>query len=330
MILTRSAFPGQQRYAAATWSGDIGNGWDTLARQIPAGLNMAAAGYPYWTVDAGGFFRPGEGQYADPAYRERLLRWFQYATFLPLQRIHGYQTQTEFWHYGEQVETIARRFLELRYRLLPYLYSLAAETTRKGEPLMRPLLFDFPLDARALAETHSYMFGRALHVAPVLAEGVANWPVYLPETQGGWFDFWTGEHRAGGKMHEVGAPLDQVPLHGRAGAILPMGPIIQSTAEASGRGIDLHVFPGRDGWAELYEDDGLSNRYEAGECSRIPMRWDESRGELQLGERRGSFPGMPLERIFRVHRVGPENAPFAASGGTQVAYSGRPIRLRLV
>lgn len=329
MILTRSAFPGQQRYAAATWSGDIGNGWDTLARQIPAGLNMAAAGYPYWTVDAGGFFRPGDGQYADPAYRERLLRWFQYATFLPLQRVHGYQTQTEFWHYGEQVETIARRFLELRYRLLPYLYSLAAETTRKGEPLMRPLLFDFPQDARALAETHSYMFGRVLHVAPVLAEGVANWPVYLPETQGGWFDFWTGEHRAGGTMHEVGAPLDQIPLHGRAGTILPMGPIIQSTAEASGRGIDLHVFPGRDGWAELYEDDGLSNRYEAGECSRIAMRWEESRGELQLGERRGSFPGMPFERIFRVHRVGPENAPFAARGGVQVAYSGRPIRLRL-
>ena len=330
MILTRSAFPGQQRYAAATWSGDIGNGWDTLARQIPAGLNMAAAGYPYWTVDAGGFFRPGEGQYDDPGYRERLLRWFQYATFLPLQRVHGYQTQTEFWRYGEGVETIARRFLELRYRLLPYLYSMAAEATRKGGPLMRPLVFDFPEDVRALGEKHSYMFGRALHVAPVLAEGVSNSRVYLPQSEGGWFDFWTGEHRVGGAIHDVDAPLDRIPLHGRAGTILPMGPIIQSTAEASGQVIDLHVFPGRDGAAELYEDDGLSNRYEAGAYSRISMQWDDSRGELRLGERRGSFPGMPLERTFRVHRVGPGNAPFAASAGAHIAYSGRPIAIRPV
>ena len=329
MILTRSAFPGQQRYAAATWSGDIGNGWDTLERQIPAGLNMAAAGYPYWTVDAGGFFRPGEGQYDDPAYRERLLRWFQYATFLPLQRVHGYQTQTEFWRYGERVEAIARRFLELRYRLLPYVYGMAAETTHKGVPLMRPLVFDYASDARALEETHSYMFGRALHVAPVRMEGVSRWPVYLPHSEGGWFDFWTGEHRPGGAVHQVDVPLDRIPLHGRAGTILPMGPVIQSTAEALGRRIDLHVFPGRDGAFELYDDDGLSNRYEAGQCSRIAMRWDDRRGELTLGARRGTFPAMPAERVFLVHRAGPGNAPFDAEAGVRIVYSGRPVRVRI-
>jgi alpha-D-xyloside xylohydrolase len=184
MILTRSAFPGQHRYGAATWSGDIGNDWETLRRQVPAGLNMAAAGYPYWTVDAGGFFRPGDGQYTDPAYHARFIRWFQYATFLPLQRVHGYMTNTEFWRYGEQVEAVARMYLDLRYRLLPYIYALAAQASQSGMPLLRPLVFDFPEDGQALDQTGSYMFGDALHVAPVLAPDVTEWPVYLPVCEG--------------------------------------------------------------------------------------------------------------------------------------------------
>jgi alpha-D-xyloside xylohydrolase len=329
MILTRSAFPGQQRYAAATWSGDIGNGWDTLARQIPAGLNMAAAGYPYWTVDAGGFFRPGPGQYEDPAYRERFLRWFQYATFLPLQRVHGYQTDTEFWRYGDQVETIARRYLELRYRLLPYIYSLAGETTHKGVPPMRPLVFDFPADARALDERHAYLFGRALHVAPVLAEGATSWPVYLPASAGGWYDVWTGEHRAGGREHSVPAPMERVPLHARAGSILPLGPVLQSTAEATGERIDIHVFPGRDGSFTLYEDDGLSNLYEQGAGSRIRFAWDDKSGELHIGARQGAYKGMPARRTFILHRAHPGQSPLEARQGRAVAYSGAAVRVRL-
>ena len=194
---------------------------------------------------------------------------------------------------------------------------------------MRPLVFDFPQDHRALAETHSYMFGRALHVAPVLAEAVSHWPVYLPLSEGGWFDFWTGEHRAGGASYDVGSPLEIIPLHARAGTILPLGPVLQSTAEATGERIDLYVFPGRDGAFELYEDDGLSNRYEAGACSRIPMRWDDRRGELQIDVRRGSFPNMPAHRTFFVHRVGPGSAPLAGADGLRVEYSGRVVRLRL-
>lgn len=328
MILTRCAFLGQQRYAAATWSGDIGNGWDTLARQIPAGLNMAAAGYAYWTVDAGGFFRPGKEQYTDPAYHERFLRWFQYATFLPLQRVHGYQTDTEFWRYGERLETVARQYLELRYRMLPYIYGMAGETARTGVPLMRPLVFDFPQDSSALEERHSYMFGRAVHVALVLKAGVPSWPIYLPRTPGGWLDLWTGQRREGGRKHDIPVPIEQLPLHGRAGSILPMGPVLQSTAEATGETIDLFVFPGADGRFELYEDDGLSNAYERGAYSIIPMEWDDARRELSIGRRRGGFRGMLPRRRFNLHLVGPADTPLRPGAGIARSYAGTPVQQR--
>ena len=165
---------------------------------------------------------------------------------------------------GEQVEAVSRQYLELRYRLLPYLYSVAHEVHAKGVPIMRPLVFDFPHDAQALDQAHSYLFGRALHVAPVLAPGVTTWPVYLPQSAGGWVDFWTGERRAGGRTHEVMSPLDRIPLHLRAGSILPLGPVLQSTAEAPGEAMDLYVVPGRDGAFDLYEDDGLDCAYERG------------------------------------------------------------------
>ncbi len=328
MILTRSAFIGQQRYAAATWSGDIGNNWETLKRQIPAGLNMAAAGYPYWTVDAGGFFRPGESQFTDPAYHERFLRWFQYATFLPLQRVHGYQTDTEFWRYGEQVETVARAYLDLRYRLLPYIYSLAGATWRTGEPVMRPLVFDFRQDAQALDETHAYMFGRAFHVAPVLEPGVTTWPVYLPQSKGGWYDFWTGDHREGGQRHDVPAPLDRLPLHVRAGTILPLGPVLQSTAEATGKELDLIIFPGVDGNYKLYEDGGLNYDYEKGRYSLIEMSWNDSKGELTIGARKGRFETMPDSRRFNIRIAQNGVTPFNGPVVKTLTYNGAPLRYR--
>lgn len=329
MILTRSAFPGQHRHAAATWSGDIGHDWDTLKRQIPAGLNMAAAGYAYWTVDAGGFFRPGDGQFTDKAYHERFLRWFQYATFLPLQRVHGYMTDTEFWRYGDKVEAVSRQYLELRYRLLPYLYSAAHEVHAKGAPIMRPLVFDFPNDPQALDQAHSYLFGRALHVAPVVAPGVSSWPVYLPQSAGGWVDFWTGERRAGGRTHEVPSPLERIPLHLRAGSILPLGPVLQSTAEATGEVIDLYVVPGRDGAFDLCEDAGLDCAYEKGGFSVIRMTWDDKRRVLRLSARRGSFDGMLQTRRFRLHRVGPGQPLLQSEPLQELVYTGRAIEARL-
>jgi len=329
MILTRSAAPGQQRYAAATWSGDIGNDWETLKRQIPAGLNMAAAGQPWWTVDAGGFFRPGPGQYTDPAYHERFLRWVQYATFLPMLRVHGYMTDTEFWRFGETVESVARSYLELRYRLLPYTYSLAADASSKGMPLIRPLVFDFPHDPQALDQTHAYMFGPALHVAPVLAEGVREWPVYLPESAGGWYDFWTGEHRQGGRSHQVPAALERIPLHIRAGSILPLGPVGQSTAGLLGRDLDLFVYPGRDGSFALYEDDGTSYRCERGASAQVALCWDDASGTLQVGGRRGGYGGMPGQRLLRAHLMAPGRPALNSGTGVQAAYFGRAVRLKL-
>lgn len=327
--LTRSAFLGQQRYAAGTWSGDIGNDWETLKRQIPAGLNMAAAGYPYWTVDAGGFFRPGPSQFTDIDYHERFIRWFQYATFLPLQRVHGYMTDTEFWRYGETVEGVARDYLNLRYRLFHYIYAMAAEAHRSGMPLMRPLVFDFRADPQALAQSHSYMFGPSLLVAPVVEPGKTSWPVYLPHSPGGWFDFWSGAHRDGGRLHQVPSPLSQIPVHVRAGTVLPLGPVVQSTAEITGQVIDILVFPGRDGRFELYEDGGLTYAYENGACSRIQMQWQESTGELRLGARQGAFPDMPANRRFRLHLISAEAPPLALREGHEVAYTGQPMRVRL-
>jgi alpha-D-xyloside xylohydrolase len=330
MILTRSAFPGQQRYAAATWSGDIGNDWDTLRRQIPAGLNMAAAGYPYWTVDAGGFFRPGTpgtGQFNDDAYHERFIRWFQYATFLPLQRVHGYQTQTEFWRYGERVEAIARDYLNLRYRLLPYIYTMAADAWRTGAPLIRPLVFDFRDDSTALDEAHAYMFGRCIHVAPVFAPGVKTWSVYLPRAQGGWYDFWTDAHYIGGQRREVETRLSRIPLHVRAGTILPLGPAVQSTAEATGEALELHVYPGIDGAYVLYEDQGLDYGYERGAYALIPMLWDENTRVLELLPRQGSYSGMLAERTFKVLVHG---TPAGAPSCGEIAYSGRRATIKLV
>lgn len=329
MILTRSAFPGQQRHAAATWSGDIGNDWDTLKRQIPAGLNMAAAGYAYWTVDAGGFFRPGDGQYTDKAYHERLIRWFQYATFLPLQRVHGYMTNTEFWRYGDKVETVARQYLELRYQLLPYLYSLAHEVHAKGAPIMRPLVFDFPQDQQALDQAHSYMFGRAVHVAPVLAPEVSSWPVYLPQAAGGWVDFWTGERRAGGRTHDVASPLERMPLHLRAGSILPLGPVLQSTAEATGEVLDLYVVPGANGAFDLYEDGGLDYAYEKGGFSVIRMTWDDRRGVLRLASRKGRYAGMGTTKRLRIHRIGNGGPTLQSTPLREVVYTGRATEVRL-
>lgn len=328
-ILTRCAFLGQQQYGAVTWSGDVGHDWETLRRQIPAGLNMAAAGYAYWTVDAGGFFRPGDGQYTDPAYQERFLRWFQYATFLPMQRVHGYQTNTEFWRYGPQVEAISRAYLELRYRLLPYLYTAASETMRSGAPITRPLVFDFVEDERALQQQHSFMFGRALHVSPVTEPGVDTWPVYLPEDDAGWYDIWTGDHRRGGAVHQVPSPIEQIPLHARAGTILPLGPVLQSTAEMTNDRLDLYIFGGRDGEFTLYEDQGLDNSYETGAYALISMQWNEARSELQLARRQGSFEGMLKSRRFVLHRVVPGGGPMSESKGLVVEYSGDSITVAI-
>jgi alpha-D-xyloside xylohydrolase len=329
-ILTRSAFSGEQRYAAATWSGDIGNDWDTLRRQIPAGLNFMAAGLPYWTTDCGGFFRPGGGQYTDAGYHERFLRWFQYATFCPLQRVHGYQTDTEFWRFGPEVEKVSHDYLDLRYRLLPYIYSEASRVTFDGSTLMRPLVMDFADDAAALEQKYEFMFGPAFLVSPVLQGGATNWDVYLPKAAGGWFDFWTGEKLAGGQTVKVAAPLAQIPLHVRAGSIIPIGPTEEYTGEKPANPIELRIYPGADGAFTLYEDEGDNYNYERDVHATIPISWSEKNQTLTIGKRDGKFPGMLPQRKFRIVFVLPNHGVGGADtekADVEVIYKGSALKI---
>ena len=298
-ILTRSAFLGQQRYASATWSGDVGNSWETLQRQITAGLGYTASGLPYWTTDGGGFFRPGPGQYTDPEFHERLLRWFQFSTFSPLQRVHGFQTNTEPWRYGDKVETVMRSYLDLRQRLLPYIYSDAASVTFTGSTMMRPLVMDFAKDREALAQKYEYMFGPAFLVSPVLKPGAERWPVYAPATRGGWYNFWTGDPIAAGTQ-DVAAPLEQIPLLVRAGSIVPLGPVEQYTSEKPADDLEIRVYPGTDGDFTLYEDEGTNYNYEKGARSTIHFHWNDAKQELAIGRRQGQFPGMIQSRKFHL------------------------------
>jgi alpha-D-xyloside xylohydrolase len=299
-ILTRSAFSGEQRYASATWSGDIGNDWETLRRQITGGLNLMVTGLPWWTFDAGGFFRPGKGQYTDSLYHERFMRWFQVATFCPLQRVHGYQTDTEFWRFGEKLEGEALKYLDLRYRMLPYIYSQAAAITFDASTIMRPLVMDFSPDRKALEQKYEYMFGPSLLVAPVLAPGVKTWDVYLPENRAGWYDFWTGKKTIGGQIVKVNSPIEQIPLFVKAGSILPLGPKKQFTSEKVEDITELRIYNGADASFKLYEDDGVSYGYEKGEYTIIPIRWDNKRRELTIEARKGSFHGMIKEKVFNI------------------------------
>jgi alpha-D-xyloside xylohydrolase len=320
LLLTRCAFLGQQRYASATWSGDIGSSWDSLKRQITAGLGYTASGLPYWTTDAGGFFRPGPGQYTDPAYRERFLRWFQFATFSPLQRVHGYQTDTEAWRYGDEVESEVRRYLDLRQQLLPYIYSQAAAVTFQGSTLMRPLVMDFAHDDHALGQKYEYMFGPAFLVSPVLETGAVSWPVYTPATLGGWFNFWTGSPVSPGTTTDIDAPLGRIPVLVRAGSIVPIGPIEQYAGEKLPNDLEIRVYPGADGDFSLYEDEGTNYNYEKGQRSTIHFHWNDRRRELSIGQRDGQFSGMLQSRQFKIVAVDTSSVHQATYHGTKIAF----------
>jgi len=216
MILTRCGFAGIQRYGSALWSGDVGNDWETFRRQITAGLGMQAAGIPWWTYDAGGFFRP-QNQYTDSAYIERMLRWIETAVYLPLMRVHGYMSNTEPWNYGQEAQAIIAQCLKERYRLMPYIKRCAKDVSEKGGTLMRPLVFDFADDAEALKQQYEYMFGPALLISPVTEPGVTSWQTYLPQNPGGWTDYRTGRHYDGGQYVTTPVTKAHIPVFIRAG-----------------------------------------------------------------------------------------------------------------
>ena len=274
MILTRCGFPGIQRYGSAMWSGDVGNDWETLRRQITAGLGMQAAGIPWWTYDAGGFFRPGN-QYTDQDYIERMLRWIETSVYLPLMRVHGYMSNTEPWNYGPEAQVIIADCLKERYRLLPYIYSMAAAISFDGSTLMRPLVFDFADDTEALKQKYEYMFGPALLISPVTEAGVSSWQTYLPKTRGGWYDYYSGRHYDGGQTVTTTVTKARIPVFVRAGSIIPVG------------GDEVLVYPGADAAFTLYEDDGTTMAYEQGDYKRITFRWNDAKGKLNYDKQKG-------------------------------------------
>jgi alpha-D-xyloside xylohydrolase len=296
-ILSRSGYAGIQRNAAAMWSGDVDPNWETLRRQIPAGLNFSLSGLPYWTTDIGGFVSANPD---DPAYRELFVRWFEFGTFCPIFRVHGTRTtnQNELWSYGADAQKILVSFDQLRYRLMPYIYSLAWKTTNEGYTIMRPLVMDFRGDVRAQNIADQFLFGPALLVNPVTEPQASSRRVYLPAA--GWYDFWTGKLVKGGQSIEASAPIERIPLFVRAGSILPLGPDIEYASEKSADPLEIRVYRGADGNFTLYEDEGDTYNYEKGTHSTIPFSWDNSSQSLTIGDRAGSFPGMLESRSLHI------------------------------
>ena len=338
-ILTRSAFAGSQRYAAATWSGDITSTWTALRKQIPAGLGFCLSGIPYWTSDSGGYTMESRFSAANPKpedfreWCELNARWFEFATFCPLTRLHGELKPREPWTFGGDSGPAYQaivKFDELRYRMLPYIYSLAGEVTFDGGTIMRPLVMDFPDNAKAREITDEYMFGPAFLVAPVTTYEARNRAVYLPSTSGDWYDFWTGASVAGGQIVDAPAPYDSMPLLIRAGSIIPFGPAVQYTGEKAADPITLYVYAGHDGAFMLYEDDGVTYGYEKGAYARIPLKWDDTSRTLTIGKRIGKFPGMLPKRTFNVVLVArdkPVGFYSTPKPDQTVTYRGRELKL---
>jgi len=324
VILSRSSYLGQQRYAAAAWSGDISGNWLTFARQIRGGLNFSITGLPYWTTDTGGFFHPRD-QYKSPDYNELLTRWFEWGTFCPILRIHGSGTETEIWKWLPATQTNLIAYDRLRYRMLPYNYSVAWKITHDHYTPMRALVMDFPTDKNVFAIGDEYMFGPAFLVSPVTEPQATSRSVYLPSGTS-WVDFWTGETLAGGKTVTANAPVNILPLYVRAGSIVPLGPVVQYATEKPADPIELRVYRGADGAFTLYEDEGDSYNYEKGKFATISFDWNESKQTLTIGKRSGEFPGMTKEHTFNIVFVSPSHGagiPATEKPDAVVHYTGK-------
>lgn len=313
LILSHSAYHGAQTCGTTFWSSDIHPTWDVFRRQIPCGLNFCATGFAWWSSDIGGWHEHPALRVDDAGYRELLLdtgesgdgtddlrdyvelyvRWFQYGAFCPTFRAHGTRPHNEVWSFGGEAERIMHRYLELRYRLLPYLYAQAWRTTCTGAPFMRALFMDFPDDPAVRDCKDAYLFGPSLLVAPVTRSGARERAVYLPRGVD-WYDFWTGAHHAGGQTLTVPVPLDTLPLFVRAGSILPLGEVVPHTGVEQ-RDLRLRVYPGADARCCIYRDDGRTYAYEQGAYSLTELSWDDAAGTLRVDrDPDGLFPG-PIE-----------------------------------
>ncbi len=339
-LLTRSGFPGLQRYSTATWSGDIGTCWEDMKAQITAGINFSISGIPYWTMDIGGFCvqrrfeRAREGSEDMEEWRELNTRWFQFGAFCPLFRSHGQYPYREIFNIAPEDHPAYKtmlRYDKLRYHLMPYIYTLASRTWFSDYTIMRALIMDFNGDTNITDISDQYMFGEALMVCPVYEYNARDRDVYLPK-QCDWYDFHTGKYLSGGKWIKADAPLENMPLFVRAGTILPFGPEIQYTGENPGAPLTLCVYTGTDARFTLYEDEGDNYNYEKGYYSNIPFDYDQQTGILTIGPREGSFSGMPAERVFHIKKITPDNAATPYPAGETVVtvqYSGEEQTIQL-
>jgi alpha-D-xyloside xylohydrolase len=337
-ILTRSGFAGIQRYSTAIWSGDTTSTWTAMRKQIAAGLGTSMSGLPYWSMDTGGYTmqRKFGDEPMTPAHREEWrelnARWFEFATFTPILRVHGELRPREMWTLGKDSSAYHAelKFDRLRYALFPYIYSMAGWTTQRHYTMLRPLVMDFPSDATARELADEYMFGPAFLVAPVTHYKQRSRHVYLPGSAG-WYNFWTGARAdSGGTIAKV--PYGEIPVFVRAGSIVPFGPAMQYTAQKPYDPITVYVYAGANGEFTLYEDQGTNFNYENGAFSEIPISWNDAASTLTIGARTGSFPGMLRTRTIRVVLIsGRHPAGFAFSPDFQrsVTYNGSEIRVKL-
>jgi len=314
-LLTRSGFAGLQRYSTATWSGDIATRWEDMKAQISAGLNFAMSGVPFWTMDIGGFCvekRYEEGQKAFDKtglenadlneWRELNLRWFQFGSFAPLFRSHGQFPYREIYNMAPENHPVYKSLVyydQLRYRLMPYIYSLAGMAYHNDYTLMRSLAMSYTNDKKTFGVSDQFLLGPALMVCPVYSYKARNREVYFPAGNK-WYDFYSNKQIEGGQKVSVEAPLERIPLFVPAGTILPVGPVMQYASEKKAENIEIRVYQGKDGKFSLYEDEGTNYNYEKGAFSTISFDYNDAEGTLTIGDRKGSFDWMLTNRIFRV------------------------------
>jgi alpha-D-xyloside xylohydrolase len=353
-ILTRSAFAGQQRFGANTWSGDVTSSWSALRNQIAAGLNFSLTAIPYWNADIGGFFlNRFPRKLEDPEYRELFVRWLQFGTFTPMMRSHGADAPREIYRFGERGNKYydaIEKYINLRYSLLPYIYSTSWDVTNNQSSMMRALVMDFSKDKNALDINDEYLFGKSLLISPVTTamyskpvvvngsdtiqaedfSSVKSKEIYLPAGND-WFDFWTGEKYSGGNKVNKQTPLDIIPVYVKAGAIIPVAPAMQYATEKKWDNLEIRIYPGADGKFVLYEDENDNYHYEKGIYSTIGFSWNDKKKTLIIEERNGTFPGMLSQRKFNIVLVSANagKEPGVAPAAEKVVdYDGKKISVQ--
>ncbi len=347
-LLTRSGFAGEQRYSTATWSGDIATRWEDMRAQMTAGLNLSMAGLPFWGMDQGGFcvenryvkaqqeFDKNGTENADlKEWRELQTRWNQFGCFVPLYRTHGQWPTREVWNIApadhKAYQTIVA-YDKLRYRLMPYLYSMAGMVHLKDYTMMRALVMDFNGDDNIYDIKDQWMFGSALMACPVGEYQKYSRNVYLPK-QKGWYDFYTGKYYAGGQTIVADAPYEKIPVFCPEGAILPVGPEMEWSDQKKAELIDLYVYAGKDGEFTVYEDEGTNYNYEKGKYATFGIRYNDAQKTLTIGARKGSFDGMLQKRRFNVILVNGQNGQGVnlakSPKGKMVKYAGQAVTVKL-